>query len=505
MPSTSSSCPLVRLDQVVANIGTTTVFSGLSLELYAGEHLALVGSNGAGKSTLLRLLQAELRPAQDTSGKIFWGFDGVEDPSALCAREHVRLVSPGQQRNYVRQGWKISGEEVLLSGLDNAAMVYGELASQHYQAAAELAEAAHAAHLMGVQIPTMSQGQLRLVLLLRALMSKPPLLLLDEPFDGLDASAREHITHCITLAASRGSTVLVTAHRREDIPAFITEALVLRNGTLTRQSVDSLLDPESAEMALSPKQATSCTTSGNSDCKTPCEEAPGISSPQSSPLLQLSHVDVFIDRKQVLFDINWTIRPGEQWVLSGRNGSGKSTLLRLLYGEEFAAWGGDVFWHGKPRPPLDELHTTVGFVSDRLQDSYDYDLCGEDVVISGLRGSIGLYHEPHDHEYALAHKWLSLLGVEAAAKTPFHSLSSGTARRVLLARALAGSPPVLLLDEPCSGLDPQSRALFLGALPELVAQGVTIIHVSHHDGDKTSLFTHELVLDGGRVLSAGKR
>ena len=564
-----SSAPLVRLDRVSAGFGGVPVFSHLSLTLYQGEHLVLAGPNGAGKSTLLRLLQGDIRPLPhippDPPGRVWYAFDGVEDASALNAREHVRTVSPAMQRNYARQGWKISGEEILLSGLDNAAMLYGEVSAREYERAVRLAESAGAAHLLGMQAPAMSQGQLRLALILRALMSRPALLLLDEPFDGLDAPARESVGRCIALAAERGSTLVVSAHRKEDIPDGIASALVFTSGGLARRPAhppESLFAPDASTWPSAPAgdsffveanrvqmwapptpartwpaldpangERQRFTIGHNEDC---CSITQPFSVPESSgpprspqlahppaqdecafvrdiralgpdgpPLFELSGVAVYIDRKQVLTDVNWSVRKGERWAVAGRNGSGKSTLLRLLYGEEFAAYGGTLLWCGKPRPGLDELRHGVGYVSDRLQDVYDYDLSAEAVVVSGLRGHIGLYEEPAAEELAVAREWLARMGLAHAGASPFFSLSSGTARRVLLARALAASPPVLLLDEPCSGLDKAGRALFFQALENLAARGVTLIHVSHRSGDACALFNRELRLEEGRVISSG--
>lgn len=502
--SANPAC-LVRLDRVTMRFGRNTVFSDLSLCLRRGERLALLGANGTGKSTLLRLIQGDLRPGQDAAslhdsaapGRIFWNFEGKEEPFALTALKHARLVSPGQQRNYVRRGWNVTGEEIVLSGLDNAAMLQGELSGRHYVRAAELADAAGAGHIMGMSAPAMSQGQLRLVLLLRALMSKPSLLLLDEPFDGLDAASREQITRCIALAGEGGGALIVSAHREEDIPPFVTGALLLRDGRLERTAPPTRPCP-AEPVSLSLPASFRPTPSEAGLC------AENLST-QAAPLVELEHVDVFTNRQQVLFDINWIIRPGEQWILSGGNGAGKSTLLRLLYGEEFAAYGGTLRWRGGPRPSLEDLHASVGYVSDRLQYAYDYDISAEDVVISGLRGSIGLYHEPDESERALARDWLERMGLAASGGKSFHSLSSGTARRVLLARALAASPPLLLLDEPCSGLDALSRELFLNALPVLAGKGVTIVHVTHHEQDKSALFTRELRLDKGRIVFTGER
>ncbi|MDR2605223.1 MAG: ATP-binding cassette domain-containing protein, partial [Desulfovibrio sp.] len=195
---------------------------------------------------------------------------------------------------------------------------------------------------------------------------------------------------------------------------------------------------------------------------------------------------------------------GEQWLLSGPNGSGKSTLLRLLYGDEQAALGSSVSWWGGKRPGLEELRRNVGYVSDQFQDLYAYDLNAEETVISGLRGSIGLYGEICGDERERARFRLERMGVLHAADATLYSLSTGNARRVMLARALAASPPVLLLDEPCSGLDPEGRTLFFDNLRELAQRGVTLICVSHH-ADRAELFTHELRLEKGRVLFAGPR
>jgi molybdate transport system ATP-binding protein len=513
--------PLVRLDKVSVRFGSHTVFHQLSFTLYAGETLALIGANGAGKSTFFHLLQGELRPGfygprnvEDAPyiepGRVFWAFDGHEDPSALNAVQHSRLVSSAQQGNYARQGWDISGEEILLSGIDNAPMVYGEMSEEFYLRADELAEAAGASHLLSMRGPAMSQGQLRLCLILRALMSKPRLLLLDEPFDGLDHRSREAVDRAVALAVRQGATLIVSAHRREDIPPEIHTALLLRDGALERVS---LRDGEESARLVGAIGAPAA----------PQPHVPifdhmemaGIIPDYSpfllalrenrEPLVRLAGVEVYIDRQKVLDDINWQVGQGEQWVISGPNGSGKSTLLRLLGGDEFAAWGGTIEWCGGLRPALEDLRLGVGYVSDRLQYSGDVELTAEETVITGLRGHLGLYTEPVGAERELAREWLDRMGMLPWSSEELGSLSSGETRKVLLARALAGSPPVLLLDEPCSGLDGAGRLRFLQALPLLAKHGVSIIHVTHRKEDISPLFTHELALENGRVVYQGER
>jgi molybdate transport system ATP-binding protein len=556
---------MVRLERVYAGFRRNPVFTDLSLDLRFGEHLALVGANGSGKSTLLSLLHGDLRPAQDLPerarpGKIYWYFEGVADPSPLTAREYARLVSPAQQRRLVRLGAPVTGREIMLSGLDNALTLYGAAAAGRDERATELAEAAGAEDILSLRLPAMSRGKLRLCLILRALMGRPRLLLLDEPFDGLDAEARRAAARGLELAAGR-CTLIASAHRNEDIPPFMREMLLVRNGCVTRRTTgadasalpENSLSPRCADAHVLPEDifSTQCadasgmtsadaTINGLSpQCADASALPENIFSPQfantpalqedstppaapeafhnalpdsfagaaasrGTPLLRLEHVNVFIEGCRVLHDIRWSVLPGEQWLISGPNGSGKSTLLRLLYGDEQAALGSRMMWRGGKRPGLEELRRNVGYVSDQFQDLYAYDLNAEETVISGLRGSIGLYGEILPDERERARFRLERMGVLHAAESPLYSLSTGNARRVMLARALAASPPVLLLDEPCSGLDAEGRALFFDNLRELARHGVTLICVSHH-GDRTDLFTHELRLEKGHVLFAGPR
>jgi molybdate transport system ATP-binding protein len=513
---------MARLERVHIGFRRKSVFADLSLELRFGEHLALVGANGSGKSTLLSLLHGDLRPAQDLPdraepGKLSWYFEGVADPSPLTAREYARLVSPALQRRLVRLGAPVTGREIILSGLDNALSPYGATPTEHDGRASDLAEAVGAAQIPSLRLPAMSRGMLRLCLILRALVGRPRLLLLDEPFDGLDAEARRAVARSLEFAAA-SCTIIVSAHRNEDIPLFIREALVLRDGRVVRRALCPAA-PAVREESLSPDAAIF----GHAETGEPAVREDGFppaarepfraafsdlfvrsATTRRAPLLRLEHVNVFIEGDKVLHDVHWTILSGEQWLLSGTNGSGKSTLLRLLYGDEQAALGSSVSWYGGKRPGLEELRRSVGYVSDRLQDLYAYDLSAEDTVISGLRGSIGLYGETKQDERECARFWLERMGMLYAADIPLYSLSTGNARRVMLAGALAGSPPVLLLDEPCSGLDPEGRALFFNNLRETAQRGVCLICVSHH-GDQTGLFTHELRLEKGRVLSAGPR
>lgn len=548
----TTSPPLIQANAITVYFDDTVVFKGFNASVTAGEHLALIGENGSGKSTLLKLFAGDSRLSQiplegrPNNGTIQWNFTGENECSVLVAKEHVRLVSPGQQNTYIRQGWRISGEEIILSGLHNTPLLYSTATEEEQAYAHELARKAQVEHLLLMLAPDMSQGQLRAMLILRAIITHPQLLLLDEPMEGLDTQAKSLLADLMRMAAEQGCTLIVTAHRQEDIPSWITrfcqispekllpipsfpkepkgwnndhnQALfdrlfpllsLTQAGSIAQEAEitepanqGGKLIPAAIQKAVQKKKSTTLidqgTTSAPSTKDTP---SPDI---EMVPLVALDKVDVYIERKHILTSIDWHIHKGEHWLLLGENGSGKSTLLRLLHGEEFAAWGGSLRWFGQKNLPLTELQKRVGYVSDRLHSLYTYDMSAYDVVLSGADGSIGIYRDLNEEELARAELLMEYFQLQPFAKSPFHSLSSGQGRRVLLARALVGSPKVLLLDEPFSGLDAYNRALWLHTLPLLAERGISIVFVSHHQGEYGDFFTHTLTLANGSITKKEK-
>ncbi len=533
--------PLVELSHASVSYAECLALQDVTFSVYPGQNWVVLGPNGSGKSTLLKVLSGEARVtaenqrppgASEEQGSCLWCFEGEQEPYVLSARTHTRIVSPAVQENYHRQGWNVTGLETILASIGNSALLYGKVEDGQIGAARNLARQAGAEHLLELPVPAMSQGQLRLVLILRAVFCRPKLLLLDEPFDGLDAESRKTALELIRLAVSQGSTYVITAHREKDIPPDILHALRLERGRATIMTAAELVEAKGGagvffpgqKLSEKPQRMPEVQKDGggeksalqpdgrNTAIHSGLLSDPGLGwagalPPELSgrPTFKLENVDVYIDRLQALYDINWTVMPGEQWIITGGNGAGKSTILRLLYGDEFAAFGGSLSWFGRENMPLAELRRLVGYVSDRLQQRYSYDLNGLDLVLSGFYGTIGLYHTPSAAEREGAAGLLRLLELEEYADVPLSALSSGLGRRFLLARSLVAKPAALLLDEPCSGLDGPSREQFLASLPVLDKAGVRMVYVSHHHEDIPDFFSHELALKEGRVVYCGPR
>ena len=463
------------------------VLRDICWQIAAGGHCALFGPNGAGKSSLLRLVAGELWPA---GGRILWRGAGGMETSPIVGRGLCALVSPAVQEGWQRRAPELTGLEYIMGVIAGAE--FGVAEAECEVRARKAAASLGCPELLTRRLPELSQGQLRLVLLAGALARNPALLLLDECLDGLDAHHRRSFGEALEAYAERG-TVIMASHRPESVPDWCQGRAWLDGGRL------SLRIPAGAEKFVSAK-------AGRQPKPAPAPKATPGAAP---PIFELSGVSVYVERHKALHDIDWTVRRGEHWRLTGPNGSGKSTLLRLLAGDEFAAAGGRLTRFlpslGREARTLEEVRRGVRLVSDLSQALYGYPLRGLELVCSGLDNSIGVYRDfsAAEQAEALARMELFFPGGEAdrLAATSIRRMSTGELRRLFLARALMGAPDVLLLDEPCSGLDAVARRHYLEGLECVAATGTgpALIFVSHEAGDAPACCTREARLYAGRL------
>lgn len=222
-------------------------------------------------------------------------------------------------------------------------------------------------------------------------------------------------------------------------------------------------------------------------------------------LIQIHNATVYRQDTPVLESIDWTVRPDEHWAIVGNNGSGKTTLLKLIFGELLPLDGGTVHWfNSRQWNGLAEIREKVGYVSAEYQENYDRNVTGLEVVESGFFNSIGLWQKVTPHQKQRAEACLQLMEIEHLGAKPYRSMSYGEARRVLLARALVHRPELLILDEPCSGLDIPTRERFLATLEKLAGE-TRILYVTHHIEEILSAITHVLYLKDGRIVRQGPK
>jgi iron complex transport system ATP-binding protein len=210
----------------------------------------------------------------------------------------------------------------------------------------------------------------------------------------------------------------------------------------------------------------------------------------------------------ILSDINWRIEPGQHWAVLGPNGSGKTTLLRIVCGYLWPT-GGRVLRLGEELVDLSELRRSIGWISSGMIAEIPTADTGLETVVSGKFAQIGLKRfpglEPTAADFAAARDELAQLNCNSLADKPFGVLSQGERQQVLIARARMAKPLLLVLDEPCAGMDPGVRERFLGWLNERLLQpnAPAVILVTHHIEEIVPAIRSTLVLSTGRIHSVG--
>jgi iron complex transport system ATP-binding protein len=230
---------------------------------------------------------------------------------------------------------------------------------------------------------------------------------------------------------------------------------------------------------------------------------------KKTPALELRDVSYTADGKFILESINWMVGEGENWAILGPNGSGKTTLLKLIGGYLWPNAGGVIFRKGKKLSYLPGLRTSIGWVTAALAADIPAHERAIDTVVSGKFAQIGylggIWGQASRQDYRLGRCYLDQLGSSQLSEQQFGTLSQGEQQKVLIARARMTKPYLIMLDEPCAGMDPGARENFLASLLDLEKQNrlPALIYVTHHIEEVLPTFRHTLVLREGKILYVG--
>jgi molybdate transport system ATP-binding protein len=327
----------------------------------------------------------------------------------------------------------------------------------------------------------LSTGETRKILFTRALTSQPELLVIDGPFEGLDASTVPLINEILDTLSKEVPLILVI-NRFDELPKFVTHIAYLEKGML-QTSIDT-----SDHAAL--KLLSQLLHLKSTDIKVPtaiaAERPPALNA--NAPLVKICDASIRYTDNLVFEHLDWQIEPGQHWQLTGPNGSGKTCLLNLITGDHPQCYTNDIFVCGYQRgngESIWDIKQYIGYVSSALQWDYRVSINCKNVIISGFYDSIGLYTKATDLQQEVAEQWLNVLGFQDRAGQAFNQFSYGDQRLLLIARAMVKHPTLLILDEPCFGLDDMNRQMVL-ALIEKICGGSesTVIYVNHHSQDQ---------------------
>ena len=347
----------------------------------------------------------------------------------------------------------------------------------------------------------MSTGEIRRTLLARALISGKKLLILSDPFAGLDVQSRTILLDFFNTIASRSSpSIILGMERYHEIPDAITHVLEFKDKKISFCGLKADYEQYLANQQDSDLHKSTSKEERLQFAEQLQQAKQTNQQEEEIPLVKMKNVNVGWGDNHVLRDLNWTLNKGEHWLIQGPNGSGKTTFLELITGDNMQVFCNDVELFGKRRgsgETIWDIKKQLGIVSYRLHVEYRM-LGGTNllsVIVSGFKDSIGLYEAATDTEIDYAKKWLKLGGFEGREKETFGSLSYGEQRAILILRSVVKSPKILILDEPCHGLDEQYRNKILNLMETIGEEGsTTMLHVTHDSSEILKCEKHILQL-----------
>jgi molybdate transport system ATP-binding protein len=542
--------PFITLQDVTLHPATPPI----RWEIRADQQWAVVGPNGSGKTTLVQVLGGRRPPA---GGRIVYHFNGASRPQERFAYmdfqgQKALLGWPG---SFYQARWNSLGSqesptvsdclsERAVKGLNPFQVIEDQADPVHFAGwRREVVDLLGISPLLERRVGQLSGGERRKVVLARALLREPALLILDNPFTGLDQAFRARLFDVVATLARGQMRLMVVVAAGDDLPPGITHILSLDAGrvvamgpygsTLPRsqtqepsslratEAISTVRQPGHCEGAPSVPEAISTV-----DGQAPAPQSSGIAAvdntasiaplarndrstdrPAPDILVHMQSVHVSYGDVTILDGIDWTVRRGERWALLGPNGAGKTTLLSLILGDNPQAYANRISLFGRRRgsgESIWDIKRQAGWVAPELHLSYPRSASCLDVACSGLFDSLGLYRRCSPEQQHAALSWLERLEVASLAGTAFDAVSEGQQRLVLIARAMVKEPALMVLDEPCQGLDTAHRRRVLAAVDAIAAgRDTAIIYVTHDPHALPEAISHELRLDGGRVVARG--
>lgn len=472
------------------------------MRIRKGESVALVGPAGGGKTTLARLVAGELWPYEgnvERSENIRTSYVAQQDN--FFSQTGMTLTYYGQRYEYSEEvenipvvGSWLEKKIEQLAGRDEKEAVFAQL---------------NICSLLKRNLMQLSNGERKRTQIALSLLERADLYVFDQPFLGLDTGTRELLRESMKRLKETGKTVFLVCGSRE-VPEFADHVIVLDHGEIKETLEASEYRKESERKTASKSVAMD-----------------RVHLPKANDgreygyVVSMRDVHVTMQGEPLLSHITWEVKDHERWHLCGHNGSGKSTLLSLITADNPQAYANDISLFGKPRgsgESIWDIKKKIGFVSPELHlyflrqhkissssKTSTFDMPCLNVVVSGFNDEVGFSSRPTNWQESVSKEWLQALGLAYLMTKNFTEISLGEQRLLLLIRALIKNPPLLILDEPCQGIDYDQSQRFLRLLDTICREmDSTLIYVSHSPDEIPGCITHRIELEEGSIKSIGK-
>ena len=410
------------------------------IDINKGENIAIVGPNGGGKSMLV---------------------NGIKSDRLKHLGFHDTYGSETDRHYFLQQRWNSMEIDPEMPTVD------------------------------GKPIVTLSSGELRKYQIRRALSTRPEGLILENPFIGLDSDTRQQLKdHLKKLSTEQHLQIILVLSKWDEVPEFINTVYWVEDMVVSKKMTREEFfnhTPQAPVRVLSKEKEKAILGLPQNANRYDADEVIGM-----------RKVSIRYGERTILKDLDWTVKNGERWALSGQNGSGKSTLLSLVCADNPQAYACDISLFGHQRgsgETIWEIKKHIGYVSPEMHRSYKRDIPAIRIVASGLTDSIGLYVKPKEGDYDICRFWMDIFGLKGKEDISFMKLSSGEQRLVLLARAFVKDPELLILDEPLHGLDIINRRMVKDIIETFCKrEDKTFIMVTHYEEELPANITNHLYL-----------
>jgi molybdate transport system ATP-binding protein len=475
----------VSIENVSVSVGGKIILSKINLNLQKDEYWAITGPSGAGKTTLAKAIcnsiffRGKIEITNLTNPEI--------KPHVILIEQQHRFKNKSNVENfYYQQRYNSTDKE-------DASTVEEELNTSSYNTEEKEKWIAFFSiqHILNKPLIQLSNGENKRLQLAKAMLKKPDLLILDNPFIGLDTLGRSSLKLALNEITAQGISIILIA-AEHDFPSCITNVAFLENGKIAprelKQGIFSDEDKNGIKL-IDIMLLKKCFTAQKIDYNL---------------AIKMVNVNIQYNQHKILSNINWEVKTGEKWCLTGPNGSGKSTLLSLITADNPQAYANEIYLFDRKRgsgESIWDIKKNIGYLSPELHLYFQQNETCFQTIASGFFDTIGLFRKPNSAQTELVLTWMKILKIENFDEKWMHQLSLGEQRLVLLARAMVKNPPLLILDEPCQGLDAQQTTFIKEIIDQFCSSNnTTLIFVSHYEADIPSCINNYIELENGCII-----
>lgn len=459
-------------------IGTKTLLSQINWTIKEGEHWIISGNSGVGKTILAQTLAQKHRMPMGTLSYPFLG----EAPSFDERQAAIQMISFMDTSRLFRSVNAVHYYQQRFNAFDSDGHMtvrqYLEDGGFTVDTHPELLAQIGILDLLDLERIKLSSGQTRKMLLAKVLLRQPKILVIDNPYIGLDVGSRQTLNDLLDKLVAETDMTLILAGHHQALPRCISHQIyITEEGSIEKSSVDIF---QGVSFSQDLDEDSLDTIKAHFHQKNYEETFDDI--------IRFEHVNIQYGQKHILKDLDWQVKQGEKWVVMGANGSGKSTILSLLYGDNPQAYANAIYLFDQRRKSggesIWEVKSRIGFTSPELHAYFDQDLTAEEVVLTGLTDTFVIRKKPSPEQVGFAHVLFQYFDLADKKEIHFDKLSTGNQRLLFFMRALIKAPPVLLLDEPFQGLDAPTVFRCKQLINAILTDKHTLIFISH--------FKHEL-------------